>query len=54
LFAGAMKLSVVQKAVFHLSIVLYFDETTFTLVVFLKAGQGPESGECKVKPRGTL
>jgi len=34
LFVDAVKLSVVQPAAFHLSIVLYFDETTFALIVF--------------------
>ena len=54
MFVDPIKLSVVQTAVFHLSIVLYFDETAFTLIVFLKVGQGPESSECKAKPRRTL
>jgi len=43
LFEDAIKLSVVQTAVFHLNIVWYCDETTITLIVFLKVGQVPES-----------
>jgi len=50
LFEDAIKLSVVQMAVFHLNIVWYCDDTTITLIV-LKVGQVPESSECKVKPR---
>jgi len=53
LFADAIKLSVVQTAIFHLIIVWYRDETTIALIVFLKVGQVPESSKCKVKPRRT-
>jgi len=52
LFVDA-KISVVQTAVFHLCIIWYCDETTITLIVFLKVGQVSESSECKAKPRRT-
>jgi len=42
LFVDAIKLSVVQTAVFHLNIAWYWDETTITLIVFLKVGQVPD------------
>ena len=51
LFAGAIKLSVIQTAVFHLYIIWYCDETTITLIVFLEICQVSESRECKAKPR---
>jgi len=53
LFVDAIKLSVVQTAVFHLNIIWYCDETTTTLIVFLKVGQVSKSSECKAKPRRT-
>jgi len=53
LFVDAFKLSVVQTAVLHLYIITYGDETTITLIVFLKVGQVSESSECKAKPRRT-
>ena len=39
LFADAIKLSVVQTAVFHLKNIWYCDETAITLIVFPKVGQ---------------
>ena len=53
LFADAIKLSVVQTAIFHLYIIWYCDETTITIIVFLKVGQVSESSECKAKPHRT-
>jgi len=47
LFVDAIS-SVGQMAVFLLSIVRYCDETTVTLVGFLKVGQVSESSECKI------
>jgi len=51
LFVDAIKLSVDQTAVCHLYIIWYCDETTITLIAFLKVGQVSQSSECKVKPR---
>jgi len=45
-FVDAIKLSVVQTAVFHLYIIWYCDEKTITLIVFLKIDQASESSEC--------
>ena len=53
LFADAIKLPVVQKTVFRLHITGYCDETTITLIVFLKVGQVSDSSECKAKPHRT-
>jgi len=50
LFEDAIKLSFVQTAVSHSTIIWYCDETTITLIV-LKVGQVPESSKRKVKPR---
>ena len=46
-------LSVGQTAVFPLENIWYCDETTMTLIGFLKFGQVSEFGECKAKPRRT-
>jgi len=46
-------LSVVQTEVLHLHIIWYCDETTITLLVFLKVPAVCESSECKAKPRRT-
>ena len=51
LFVDAINLlSVGQTAVFHLKNIWYCDETTTTLIDFLKVS---ESSECKPKPRRT-
>jgi len=52
LFEDFVELLVVQTAVSQLNIVWFCDETAITLIV-LKAGQVPESSECKVKSRRT-
>jgi len=53
LFIDAMKLSVVQTAVFRLYIIWYCDKTTITVNGFLKVGQVSETGERIAKPRRT-
>jgi len=53
LFVDAIYISVGQTAVFHLKNAWYCDETTITLIGFLKVGQVSESSECKAKPRRT-
>jgi len=51
LFVDAINyISVGQTAVFHLKNIWYCDETTFTLIGFLKVDQVSESSECKAKP----
>jgi len=39
--------------VFHLKNICHCDETTITLIGFLKVGQASESSECKAKLRKT-
>ena len=51
LFVDTIESSVVQTAAFYLNTVWCWDETTITLIVFLKIGQVSESSECKAKPR---
>jgi len=49
LFVDAVKLSVVQTAVFYMNIIWYCDETTIALIGFLKVAQVSESMPSQVE-----